>query len=239
MDFYIKSIEFDNGVKYQMRKSLKEDLAAYRVLKDGESPWRRANPRPGPARGVPAVVPTSPDKNKWPDTSRCKLLEAQQLTWANCLSFSKYGKPFAELKKGSPERAYIISKFKGLTGGDKFFTDHHGSENSDNYISGQMTGQAMQQESKVIADDIVYSAWAEEKNNKGKNMVRIVTFDVDEPVPAFTIDLLDHPAVIEAKIIYPGDRMAPFDQLDGAPVLVPLFTQGQAWMPASELQRIR
>jgi len=238
MALHTLSVFSDGSVKRESSTPASEFIR-YRVLTECESSlWGNAHEMDTPA---PQVFPTSATPEAWPDTNRCRFTEPKQRFWVDLFSLAKYGKLFADLpRRGSPaqnvEINLIVSAFKDVTRGDKAMFDAHGTEEYNNYITGEMhpLGFDPLQESKIQGNAFVYSkkSWATGWNRKKGKMIRILSILDYEPLP---VPSLQHKCVQLANIIYKNCTMGPFPQLKGVDMPVPFITKGEAWYPEAGL----
>lgn len=217
-------------------------MVRFRVLPDTKSPYWGFHTRP--VAPNPAVNPTSPDKDDWPDTSRSWFTEEWQWFWVDVMSLQKYSVVFADLPRypqpsRNIERNLIVSAFKDVTAGNKFMTDGNGTDKYNNYITGEMRGQDPKQQSKVTALNDVYSAWPVEENFRGVEMVRLDSFIAGLGPPKATLAILRDHRMHRARIIYKNGTHGDFAHLKGRPLLYPFVTSGPAWYPRNELQLIK
>jgi len=213
-------------------------LICYRVKADKDSPYWRANPRPGltrtNAKGVPAVSPASPTP-EWPDTSRCDMTEPWQLFGADLFALAKYGKVYEDLTNS--KRLYIANKYTNTMGDDKFISDGSGMHGNRNYLlNTNMNKGYPRQESKIITGQFVYSFdyWPIVENDDGVRMVRLFSFLRSQTPPK--PDLAD-PRVIIAMVVKRNGTYGQFPQL-GVPLPYAFLTEGPAYYPEPELEKV-
>lgn len=182
--------------------------------------------RPTVSKGTPAIMPTSSTENNWPQTDFCRFPLKWQNFWKDLLCMRKYGKVFTQLTRD--QKNYITGKFKDLAAGNKFMTNKHGIETND-----------PRYESLITCGNYVYEiarTTATAGRHKGKVMVMLYSFDVNDDPPVVTPDTLRDPRVQIAKIVYQGQYLGNFPHLDGLEVPVPFLTNGRRWYPLEELR---
>lgn len=181
----------------------------------------------------PAIMPTSSTENNWPQTDFCKFPVKWQNFWKNLLAMQKYGKLFIDAKGKTQltkdQYNFIASKWKDLTSSIKAYNNGHGTETTDPRF-----------ESLITCGNYVYEVTrttCTAGRHKGKTMILLYSFDVNDEPPAVTKETLNDPRVQFAKIVYPGKYLSNFSHLGlGVAVPVPFLTNGRRFYPLEELR---
>jgi hypothetical protein len=208
------------------------ELPRHYVLPDWESPLRGFKVRSTAKPGTPAIQPVSSTENNWKQTDFARWPKRWQLFAKDLLCMQKFGRNYPQLSKA--DKAYIDSKFKDLYAGNKAFTNTHGIETNDPRF-----------ESLITCGNYVYEVTRIQSTAgkmKGKWMVMLYSFDINDEPPVVTKDTLKDPRVQFAKIVNQPKQGAPkgyltnFPHLGGLEVPVPFLTNGRRWYPLEELR---
>lgn len=208
------------------------EFPRYSVVEDWKSPFRGYKVRSTAKPGTPAIQPTSSTENNWPQTDFARF----PLKWQNfakdLLCMQRYSKVFAKLTK--EQKNYINSKFKDMYAGNKAFTNTHGIETNSPRI-----------ESLVCMGNDVYEiarTTATAGKYRGKVMIMLYSFDMNDEPPVVTLETLRDPRVQYAKVVYQPKEgalqgyLGNFPHLEGLPVPFPFLTSGRHWIPLQELE---
>jgi len=213
-------------------------LRRYWVKPDWLSPHWGYQPRPA------APAPAVNRSGEVVDSSyfrRARLTEEWQWFWVDLLSLSKYQRVYSVLT--SDEKAFIVRAFSGLTGDHLAFTNNAGSTTKNCYPCGETDrGEDMKIDPLICGGNTVLGG-DPVQNERGEWMVKIYSFNANEPPPVATLEMLDDPRVLWATII--STRQLPdgsfslfgFPQLkDGTSVPYPYLTVEDYYYPLEELE---
>jgi hypothetical protein len=214
------------------------DLPRYYVLEDWNSARWNYKVRDTAHPGTPAIMPVSSTENNWPQTDFCGVPVKWLNFWRNLLSMQMYGllyiKPDGKTELIREQYNLITSKFKDLAAGNKAFMNGHGLETANPRFESLITcGNYVYELSRLTATGGKY---------KGKTMIMLLSFDVNDDPPPVTKETLKDPRVQWAKIVnqpkVPGQEgyLTNFPHLNTKPVPVPFLTSGRHWYPLSELR---
>ena len=214
------------------------ELRRYWVKPDWLSPYWGYQPRP--SAPAPAVN-RSGEIGNHTYFRRAWLTEEWQWFWADLLALSKYQRVYAELT--SDEQAFITRAFGGLTGDHLAFTNNAGSGTRNCYPCGETDrGEDMKIDPLICGGNTVLGS-DPVQNERGEWMVKVYSFDANQPPPPATLAMLDDPRVLWATIISTNRlpdgsfHLFGFPQLkDGTRVPYPYLTVEEYYYPLEELE---
>ena len=213
-------------------------LRRYWVKPDWLSPNWGYQPRPA------APAPAVNRSGEISDSSyfrRAWLTEAWQWFWVDLLSLSKYQRVYSELT--DDEKTFVTRAFSGLTGDHLAFTNNAGSSTKNCYPCGETDrGEDMKIDPLICGGNTVFGG-DPVRNGHGEWMVKMYSFDANQPPPVATLDMLNDPRVLWATIISTNRlpdgsfHLFGFPQLkDGTPVPYPYMTVEEYYYPLEELE---
>ena len=201
------------------------------VLEDWLSRDRGYKVRVTANPGTPAIMPVSSTENNWKQTDFARFPLKWQKFAKDLMCMKRFKTVYANLAK--VDKNYIDSKFKDLYAGNKFITNYHGVETADpRYESLIMCGNYVYEVTRTIATA---------GKMRGRVMIALYSFDVNDEPPVVTMNTLKDPRVQYAKVInkpkVPGQLgyLTRFPHLSGDDVPFPFLTSGRHWYPLEEL----
>ena len=214
------------------------ELRRYWVKPDWLSPYWGYGPRP--AAPAPAVNRSGEILNRT-SFRRARLTEAWQWFWADLMALAKYQRVYSALTLD--EKAFISRAFGGLTGDHLAFTNNAGSSTKNCYPCGETDrGEDMKLDPLICGGNTLLGS-DPVRNERGEWMVKMYSFDANQPPPVATLDMLNDPRVLWATIIstkkFPDGSYSlfGFPQLkDGTPVPYPYMTVEDYYYPLEELE---
>lgn len=139
------------------------------------------------------------------------------------------------------ERDDIVRIFNSLTLSDKFLTNKAGTNNCNNYITGDMRVEDPKIDPLVCAEsnvEVLEVRTSTSGKTSGLQMARLNTFQQNETPPPVTEELLSDPRILWATVIYPDGRLIPFPNFDGNPVPYPYIAQQECWFQLRDLEKL-
>jgi hypothetical protein len=213
-------------------------LRRYWVKPDWLSPFWGYRPRD--VAPNPAVNRTGEIDNRL-NFRRARLNEAWQWFWADLMALAKYQRVYSGLTLD--EKAFVSHAFKGLTSDGRAFTNNAGSSTRNCYPCGETDrGEDMRVDPLICAGNTLLGG-DPVRNARGQWMVKMYSFNANQPPPVATLAMLDDPRVLWATIIstkkFPDGSYSlfRFPQLkDGTDVPYPYMTVEDYYYPLEELE---
>lgn len=178
---------------------------------------------------------------------RGRLTREWQFFWADLLAMRVYGSSFGSLD--AAKRKDIAGLFTVLGNRNLFLTNRFGTDNCNNYVTGEMRSEDPVVDPLICAGSTVRVLEVRRSVSgatAGMDMARLQTFMQDETPPTVTMDLLAHdPRVLRARDIYPDGRVIDFPQLyqkfpwlDEHWVPYPYIARHECWFPLMDLEKV-
>jgi len=185
---------------------------------------------------APAVNRTGEQSNP-ANFIRSKFTRPWQFFWADLLSVKVFGVLYNEL--GTDDAKGIEGVFSGLTKSDKFLTNRFGTDNCNNYISGDMRSEDPLIDPLVCAGSIVRVLDIQ------NGMAKLWTFKEWEAPPPVTKETLSDPRVLTATNIFPDGHLTNFDNLyikyptlSDHSVPYPYISSQTCWIALDNLEKV-
>lgn len=198
-----------------------------------------------------------------------------QFFWADLLSMRVYGKLFSELSTSSfvqtdrapivemvrlfyskvvdflsgTEKSNIINLFNAITSSTRFLNNSWGTNNCNNYVTGQMRDRDPVIDPLVCAGprvEVLEVRTSTSGKTTGLHMARLKSFNENDTPPVVTQEFLDNdPRVLRATVINEDGELTDFPQiyqkfpeLSDYWVPYPYVSKDDCWFPLRDLEKV-
>lgn len=214
------------------------DRNLYQVKPDWLSNAAPIDDEPYQVRGsapAPGVFRTGYFEN-CAEFKRCKFIQAWQWFEVELLALRKFQKNYRDLTQD--EKNYCVQKFKGLTTSNGWISNQHGTDLYNCYPCG---GDEARRGADPLVDPLICGGTIVEgldiqTNSHGDKMVLLRSFDVNQPPPPATLELLQKDTrILTALTVRPGKTIGNFPHLGGLPVPWAYVTTHLCWFKLENL----
>ena len=173
---------------------------------------------------------------------RSTFSEKWQWFSIDLLSMSVHGVLFSELT--GDDKKIMIRKWGVFTDKGRFLNNFAGTDNKNNYITGEMRDGEPKIDPLICTNSIVKVLDVRKSSSgrtKGLDMAKLYAFDESETPPRVTKELLDNdPRILTATVIYPNGNVIDFPQYPSQRHPYPLISarNSERWFPLTDLEKV-